>query len=231
MHDLVATAVTGGVCLSWLSIAEFLVKQQLLAQKNARKMAHIGTGLLFMLCWNLFPNTPQSYIYATIIPLLVTLRVIVAGLEIINDPTLIRSMSRTGNPKELLIGPLAYGIIFTLSTYMYWADSPTGIIALVLLCVGDGMAEVIGSKYGKIPLPYNPKKSWAGSIAFVVSALVVALVYLYLFHGWFTISLGYLPVLFITTVCAAVVESVTKSEWDNVSVFLTCIFVGRIFGY
>lgn len=48
-----------------------------------------------------------------------------------------------GNPKELLSGPLAYGVIFIISTLVYWGTSPTGIVALVLLCVGDGVAEVV----------------------------------------------------------------------------------------
>jgi len=29
-------------------------------------------------------------------------------------------MSRTGNAKELLRGPLAYGIVLTFATYYYW---------------------------------------------------------------------------------------------------------------
>jgi len=187
-----------------------------------------------MLCWNLFPNTPNSYLYVTFIPLMVTLRVLLAGLQIINDKQTINAMSRTGNPRELLYGPLAYGIIFVLSSYFYWAYSPTGIVALVLLCVGDGVAELMGKKYGKTPLPHNPKKTWVGSISFFVSSILVAIVYLAIFlhYGWFTLSLPhYLPVLVVITLAAMFVESVTRSEWDNVTVFLTCIVVSHLFGY
>eukprot|EP00026_Physarum_polycephalum_P017229 Phypoly_transcript_18386.p1 GENE.Phypoly_transcript_18386~~Phypoly_transcript_18386.p1 ORF type:complete len:234 (+),score=5.23 Phypoly_transcript_18386:51-752(+) len=233
MNDFVALVITGGTCLGWLSLAELLVKLNVFTSKGARKMVHIGTGLIFMLCWNLFPRTPQSYLYATFIPLCITLRVLLAGMSVFHDQNLIKSMTRNGDPKELLIGPLAYSIIFTLSTFLYWGDSPTGIVALVLLCVGDGMAELIGSRYGTVPLPYNPKKSYAGSIAFAVSAFAVALIYLLLFwyNGWFTVSLFYLPVLVIITVAAAGMESITTSEWDNITVFLTCLFVSRMFGY
>lgn len=57
---------------------------------------HVGIGLLFLLCWNLFPNTPNSYLYAAVIPLAVTLRVLAAGLKITNDKKIITSMTRGG---------------------------------------------------------------------------------------------------------------------------------------
>lgn len=80
----------------------------------------------------------------------------------------VQSMSRSGAPSELLYpgvivafcvlttvryGPLMYGIVFTISTVVYWADSPTGIVALVLLCVGDGVAFLVS--YSLCRLLYN----------------------------------------------------------------------------
>jgi phytol kinase len=57
---------------------------------------------------------------------------IVSFKGILKDEETVRSMSRTGNRKELLYGPLFYGIIFVLSASIYWGDSPLGITALMV---------------------------------------------------------------------------------------------------
>ena len=57
-------------------------------------------------------------------------------------------MSRTGDRKELLRGPLCYGLIFALSTAVWWRESPLSVISLMLLCVGDGFADLVGRRYG-----------------------------------------------------------------------------------
>jgi hypothetical protein len=46
-------------------------------------------------------------------------------------------MSRTGNKRELLLGPLMYGIVFVYSTVVYWRSSPAAIVAMMLLCAGS----------------------------------------------------------------------------------------------
>lgn len=66
------------------------------------------------------------------------------GLTVINDPAAVRAMSRTGNPREILCGPLF------------------GIVALMLMCGGDGLADIAGRRWGHARLPWAPRKSWAG---------------------------------------------------------------------
>ena len=67
-------------------------------------------------------------------------------------------MSRTGDRREILKGPLFYGIIFVIITVVYWKDSPTGIVALMLMCGGDGLADIVGRAYGKLKIPWNKNK-------------------------------------------------------------------------
>jgi len=195
---------------------------------------HIGTGLLFMLTWNVFPNTPSSRYYAAVVPLLITFRFVLIGVGLVQDDNTVRSMSRSGDPRELLYGPMMYGIVFVVSTVIYWANSPTGIIALVLLCVGDGTAFLVGTKYGKTRIIKSSPKTVEGSAAFFIFSIVVAVVYVLLFagYGWFTVDWAYyLPVLIITTLIATVVEALPIKEWDNITVFISCIIVSHFFGY
>lgn len=72
------------------------------------------------------------------IPLAMSLKVGAVGANIIKDPAFVNSMSRSGRPSELLYGPLTYGVIFVASTLIYWRHSPGGVLAMLLLCVGDG---------------------------------------------------------------------------------------------
>ena len=80
-------------------------------------------------------------------------------------------MSRSGDPRELLKGPLIYGVSHALMALAFWLPSAHGIIAIGTLCAGDGFADVIGRRLGKgNALPWNPQKSAAGSLAFFVGA-------------------------------------------------------------
>ena len=55
------------------------------------------------------------------------------------------------------------------ATVVYWRDSPTGAVAMALMCGGDGLADVVGRRLGPAnPLPWNPAKSWAGSAAMLL---------------------------------------------------------------
>lgn len=64
-----------------------------------------------------------------------------------------------GKKEELLTGPLVYGLLHVAVTLYFWRSSPVGIIALAVLCVGDGLAEIVGRGGLAIsPLPWNNKK-------------------------------------------------------------------------
>ena len=47
---------------------------------------------------------------------------------------LLQAMTRTGDPAELLRGPLYYVIVLLAVTGVYWRDSPVGLIITALMC-------------------------------------------------------------------------------------------------
>jgi len=53
----------------------------------------------------------------------------------------------------------------TAVTTLFWRISPVGIMVLSLMCGGDGLADIVGRRYGSAKLPFNAKKSWIGSLA------------------------------------------------------------------
>ena len=64
---------------------------------------------------------------------------------------------------ELLRGPLYYVLVLMAATVVYWRESPVGVVAMSLMCGGDGLADVVGRRLGHgNRLPWNPAKSWRG---------------------------------------------------------------------
>jgi phytol kinase len=72
---------------------------------------------------------------------------------------------------------LYYVVALVFCTVLFWRDSPLSIIALAMMCAGDGIADIVGRRFGSKKLPYNSDKSWAGSIAMFLFGFVVSLGY------------------------------------------------------
>jgi phytol kinase len=53
-------------------------------------------------------------------------------------------LQRGGRREELLRGPLLYAFVHVAVTLLCWRTSPGGVLALSVLCGGDGLAEVVG---------------------------------------------------------------------------------------
>jgi len=221
INDALALFVSFVVALTWLRLNDALARHRLVSRELSRKLIHMGTGPLFILCWLFFSNGPQSRWLAALVPGLITLQFLLIGLGRIEDPDAVQAMSRTGDRRELLYGPLQYGVMFVLLTLLFWMNSPVGIVALLILCAGDGMADLVGRRFGHSRLPFNPRKSWAGSIAMVIASLAFSLAYLALFNAVGVLNLdlaaALLP-LFLICLAATVVEAVSGADMDNVTI-------------
>ncbi len=230
-QDVVATFLTFIVSLVWLRLMDTLAHRGLLTQQLSRKIIHIGTGPLFLLCWHLFSSQPWARVFAALVPLAITAQFAAVGLGFMKDPAAVQAMTRHGDPREILHGPLYYGIVFVIATLIFWRNSPAGVVALMLLCGGDGLADIVGRRLGKARLPFNPAKSWAGSAAMFLGGFLFALAFLLLFNalGDFNPPLALGPTaikLAGIALVAAVVESLPLGEADN----LTIAVVGAALG-
>ncbi len=232
MHNLIALVVTFALALIWLRVNNFIAHRGWISSGLSRKIIHIGTGPIFVLCWLFFDNSPNARYFAAVVPLLITLQFFLVGAGLIKDPSAVESMSRTGNRKEILKGPLFYGIAFVILTIAYWKDNPTGIIALMMLCGGDGLAEVIGSRYGKGRLFWSKKKTWFGSLAMLLGGVILTLLVMSVFLavGVFPFTLWtYLPAVLAIGFIAAIVESLPFEDYDNLVVPVVVILSSMFF--
>lgn len=227
-----ALLITFAVALAWLRINDFAAQRGWIGSRLSRKLIHIGTGPLFVLCWLLFTPVPASRYLAALVPLLFTLQFVLIGLGIVKDEASVQAMSRTGDRREILRGPVYYGLVFVVMTVLYWLESPIGMVALMLMCGGDGLADITGRRFGTRKLPWNAGKSWAGSLGMLVGGWILAVLILWIFvnSGVFPGSIAdYLPALSVIALAGTIVESLPLKDVDNITVTISALLLGHLF--
>jgi phytol kinase len=227
--DFIALLITFIVSLIWLRLNDYAAHKGWVSGELSRKLIHIGTGPIFVLCWLIFPNSTNSKYIAALVPLAITLQFFLVGIGILRDESAVQAMSRTGDPREILRGPLYYGLVFVLITIFFWYDSPTGIVALMLMCGGDGLAGFLGKRYGKSHIPWNPRKTWIGSIAMFSGGLILslAILWIYISVGIFDSTLiDLIPAILFISLLATIVETLPLPDIDNITVTATAVLLG-----
>jgi len=230
-NDLIALVITFLLSLSWLRLNDFLAHKGWIDGPLSRKIIHMGTGPLFVVCWLLFQNNPSSRFLAALVPFAITMQFLFVGMGVIKDQSALDAMSRTGDRKEILRGPLYYGIVFVILTIFYWRDTPIGIIALMLLCGGDGLADVLGKKFPRARLPWSPQKTWIGSLSMFLGGWLFALIVLEIYIAASVFNgnlLDYLPAVTIISVVGAIIESLPFKDIDNISVPAAAVLLGHL---
>lgn len=227
--NLLALFITFIVALAWLRINDFLAHRGWIETRLSRKFIHIGTGPFFVLCWLLFDSNPINKYLAALVPLAFSLQFLLIGIGVIKDEASVKAMSRSGDPREILRGPLFYGLIFVILTIAYWKNTPIGIVGLMLMCGGDGLADIFGRKWGKLKLPWNTDKSLVGSLGMLLGGWILSVLVLWIFSltGVFTQSIHYylLPITIIALV-GTLVESFPLKDIDNITVTLSAVVLG-----
>jgi len=231
MNPYVATALTFAIALAFLRLMDFTAQRGWIDSKTSRKLIHIGTGPIFVLCWLMFPDLPVSRWLAALVPLLITVQFALVGTGVLKDEAAVKAMSRTGDRREILRGPLFYGIMFVLITVIYWKDSLIGIPALMMMCGGDGIADIVGRRVKSAKLPWSPEKTVAGTLSvFAGGWLMTVLVFaIYVSVGVFSgpVTSLLLPVTWIA-IGAAAVESLPFKDIDNITLTIVSALIGHL---
>ena len=93
-----------------------------------------------------------------------------------------------------------------------------------ILALGDGAATLVGTRFRAHALPWNPEKTYAGSLAFLFFGTLGASALLW----WILPALEWRSVLFLgvkTTMVATIVESLPWKVNDNITVPLASAVV------
>ena len=230
MNPYLATLLTFAIAITFLRLMDFLAHRGWIESRLSRKLIHIGTGPIFVLCWLMFPNLPVSRWLAALVPLVITAQFALVGTGVIKDDSAVKAMSRTGDRREILRGPLFYGIVFVAVTLIYWKDSLIGIPALMMMCGGDGIADIVGRRVKSPRLPWSPEKSLAGSLSVLVGGWLLT-VFIFTVYVWVGVFSGpltrfLLPVTWIA-LGAMLVESLPFQDVDNITLTIVSALIGH----
>jgi phytol kinase len=227
----IALVITFILALGWLRLMDTLAHRGWVSGPLSRKIIHMGTGPIFVICWLLFPDQPAARCLATLIPLAITVQFFLVGIGVIKDPAAVNAMSRNGDRREILRGPLYYGLVFVALTILFWKTNAIGIVALMILCGGDGMADVVGKRFPSGRLPWSSSKTWMGSLSMFFGgwlfSAVVLLIYVAAreFTGPFVSYLW--PLTIIALICT-LIESMPFRDIDNLTVPAVAVLLGYL---
>ena len=85
MNPFLAMILTFAAALGWLRLMDFFAHQGWIESRLSRKIIHIGTGPIFVLCWLLFPNVWYARWLAALVPFAITVQFAFIGLGIMKD--------------------------------------------------------------------------------------------------------------------------------------------------
>ncbi|KAM0923706.1 hypothetical protein ACQ4PT_005377 [Festuca glaucescens] len=209
-----------------------LVEQAELEQEDCpcaiRGSIHVFMATL-QIC-SVCSDSTEARFFAAVVPFLNCARLLTYGLGFFSDEALVKSVTREGKREELLRGPLYYVIVLLIIVLVFWRDSPIGIVSLSMMSGGDGFADIIGRRFGSLKLPFNKKKSWAGSAAMFISGSLLSALMLFYFSWLGHIQVSWdqaLGKLVLVALAATVVECIPVTDVvdDNISVPLATMFV------
>jgi phytol kinase len=210
---------------------DFIAQRGWIESRLSRKFIHIGTGPIFVLCWLMYPDVPISRWLAALVPLLITAQFVFVGTGVVKDEAAVKAMSRTGDRREILRGPLFYGLVFVAVTLIYWKNSLIGIPALMMMCGGDGIADIVGRRVRSVKLPWSREKSLVGSLSVFLGGWLLTL-FIFAVYVWAGVFSG--PVtrfLFPVTLIALgamLVESLPFKDVDNVTLTAAAALIGHL---
>ena len=140
--------------------------ERLSATEWRRRAWHFAPGLLPWISCVVPHQDPLSLEYRAVAVLLIAALFIAAVREF-------RTFRRRTD--ESRIGPIVGYTIPAFALFLFFpAHAELALATLAIVAYGDGTATLVGRLFGERRLPWNPAKSWAGTISFVLVAAPLA---------------------------------------------------------
>ncbi len=173
--------------------------------EQSRKIVHIGTGNVIALAWLL--QLPAwvgiiSAVLAGIITLISYWLPILPGVN---------SVGRKS------YGTFFYSVSMGLLIAIFWPlqHPEYAVIGILVMAWGDGLAAIVGQKWGKYPYQIlGNSKSLEGTATLLLVSYIVTTIVLYLAHG----NLPHIWLIGIpVAIVAVILESISQLGIDNIT--------------
>lgn len=216
-----------------IKIMEKLVDSGKLSSDLSRKVIHIAAGS-FIWIWLFMDTTDKwSYLFNIAVPFLFFLTFLMKGMKGSPDDPDVKTMTRTGDPRELMRGPLFFTVVMMVSGTILFG-SYAGMFMMAIIGWGDGIAPYIGKKWGKMKYKtLGREKTVEGSISVFVFSVAGCLIFYVLLGIIGEINFGVdtpiltdpqvgidmiLVVIVLLSFVAMIVEALSPSDVDNLLV-------------
>jgi uncharacterized protein (TIGR00297 family) len=90
------------------------------------------------------------------------------------SPHWVRVTTRPDERGTVSRAKLCYALASLCALVVFWRTPCVGPGAFAILAIGDALSNLVGRKFGGYRFPYNPKKTLAGSAAFVLGGGLAA---------------------------------------------------------
>ncbi len=240
--DIIAFVIAFAMMLIIVQINAVVEKSGKVSKNVTRKVIHIFVGPVALVAWMLFSGGVFSRWFALLVPLLFVLLFLAIGTGKIVNEDFVNSMSRSGDPRELLGGTLYYVLFFSVMTVLWYYVPVTGLagatpaVCVIIGCLagGDGLADVIGRKYGgdrKFGIA-GAEKTVAGSFGMFIGSFLFSFILaaIYSLEIGFDVFALIIPILVISLV-ATIVEAITPKGLDNWTVPIIVVVMITLFFY
>ena len=224
--DVAAMIISFMAVLAVVQINSVLQKREILPTIVTRKLVHILVGPVFLVTWLLYSGEWYSRYFAVVVPLMFVLMFYAIGTGRIKNEAFVASMSRSGEASELLLGTFYYAIIIVIVTLLWFytpiagssSGTPTALVVIGCLAGGDGLADIVGRRYGKHKYTIaGTEKSLEGSLGMVAGSVIFSFVLVAIFStmvgGWDLAAL--IAPLFLFAIAAMVIEGCSPKNLDN----------------
>lgn len=156
-NDVLVTCLVIAYVLLLIHSCEALVSKHFVSAAVSRKIVHMGAAS-WLVFWPLYSSIPSddndnghwSWRLNALIPAAKGMELFVKG-ALLQDPNDkdVKSMSRSGNPAELLLGPLQFTVVMTVVGLFLFDARNAACLIMGAVGIGDGMAPLMASRYGK----------------------------------------------------------------------------------
>jgi len=188
----------------------------------SRKVIHIAAGS-YVIFWPLFDPSHWSRYFCVAMPLIWVLLFLAKGLSNNTEDPAVKTMTRTGNPRELLRGPLMFAAMMVVIG-LWLFNRVSAVVALGMMTWGDGLAPYFGNKYGKAGFQtLGARKTLIGSLTVFVAGVIGSVLMLYV-TGLADLGIPWSAVL-VSGVVALAVEALSPRDIDNILIPLSTLLV------
>ncbi|UCG02844.1 MAG: hypothetical protein JSW11_02415 [Candidatus Heimdallarchaeota archaeon] len=229
IQDIIVMILSFIISILFFYFTDWIKKKKIASQYFTRKLIHLALAPIFLFTFLFYSGEWFSPWIAVTIPVVYFIAILLINLEIVKLSQLTTTMSRSGDPRELLRGIAYYLVVVIIVCIIGWTSypsmswySPLSIFIISILAVGDGLADIIGRKVDRFKFTILVEKSIPGSAAMFLSSFAACLAFLAIF-GYDFISMALLTLVIVGI--ATIVEALSPGELDNITVPLTTIIV------